>query len=226
MYGLCREAAAAGKHAVAAGTARFTLPADRLDAPLLIEEDEQHLLGLVREGLLHNPWLIAATGNGSKARLMPISLTSVDRLWSLPNLDLIALEADGSAMRAFKAPGEHEPIVPGSATTVVAVVGADIFGRAIDEDHVHRPERVAALSGAREGEPVTPEIVSAVLAHEEGGRKGVPAGARFLVVINKVTEPRRALAEETARLLLDRGVERVVLAQAREPEPVVALLRG
>jgi molybdenum cofactor cytidylyltransferase len=133
----------------------------------------------------------------------------------------VALEADGSAMRPFKAPAEHEPAIPASATLVVAVVGADIFRRALDETHVHRPERVKALTGAASGASITPALVAIVLAHAEGGRKGVPPGARFAVLINKVTPARLELARETARLLHENGVERVVLAQAREEPPVV-----
>jgi molybdenum cofactor cytidylyltransferase len=224
MYGLCREAAAAGRWAVASGTARFTPPADHLDAPLLVEANEEHLIELIQARLADRTWLIAATGHGSKGRLFPLSLDAVARLDRLPGLALLALEADGSAMRPFKAPAEHEPSVPACTTMLVAVVGADVFGRTLDENSVHRLERVAFLTGAREGEPVTPEIVARVLAHDEGGRKGLPAGARYRVVINKVSEARRERAEEAARLLLERGVERVVLAQAREPEPVVAVI--
>src|SRR5207244_992641 len=95
-------------------------------------------------------------------------------------------EADGSRMRPFKAPAEHEPVIPAETTLVVPVVGADVFGKPLDPDHVHRPELVSALSGAPLGTPITPEIVARVLAHPDGGRKGVPAGARVVVLINKV----------------------------------------
>lgn len=224
MYALCREAAAVGRHALASGTTRFTPPPDRLDAPLLVEEDEERLIALVAETLREERWLIAATGHGSKGRLMPVSADCAARLDRMPGLDLIALEADGSSMRPFKAPGEHEPVVPAAATTVVAVVGADVFGRTLDEDSVHRPEQVCLLTGAKQGDFITPELVALVLAHPDGGRKGLPAGSRFVALINKVSEARRPAAEETAKLLLDAGIERVVLAQAREPEPVVAVI--
>lgn len=226
MYGLCREAAALRRHAIASGTARFTPPADRLDAPLIIEEDEERLVDAVRAKLIDEPWVIAATGHGSKGRLLPITTRCVSEIEAMREVDLLALEADGSAMRPFKAPGEHEPVVPSAATTVVAVVGADVFGRALDEDAVHRHEEVMRLTGSRRGDEVTPAMVASVLSHPEGGRKAVPPVARFVVVINKVTEARRVVAEETAKFLLDSGVERVVLAQAREPVPVVAVFRA
>ena len=126
-------------------------------------------------------------------------------------------------MRPFKAPAAHEPVIPVETTLVVPVVGADVFGRPLDAEHVHRPELVSALSGAPLGAPITPEIVAAVLAHPDGGRKNVPAGARVVVLINKVeTLPDRKPARDTAeRLLREPAVEAVVLAAAREDDPVL-----
>lgn len=227
LYRLCREAASRGRRAVATGTARFTPPAGGTDAPLLVDEDESRLAGAVVKRLREtDPWLIAATGHASQGRLLPISYETVAGLASRPEIDLVAIEADGSAMRPFKAPAEHEPALPPSATLVVAVVGADCFGRPLAEDAVHRPERVISLTGAAHGEPVTPALVASVLAHSDGGRKDVPEGARFAVLINKVTPAREAASRETARLLLAAGVVRVVLAQAREEPPVVDVLLG
>ncbi len=227
MYRLCAEAAARGRAALASGTARFTLPPGALTVPLIVHADQGELVAAVLARLGAGPgWLIAAGGLGSKERLLPITIESVAALSADPRLRLIALEADGSALRPLKAPAGHEPAVPPAATMVVAVAGADVFGRPLREDRVHRPERVAALTGARPGDPVTPEMVATVLAHPEGGRKSVPAGARFAVVINKVSAPRLEDAQRTASLLRDRGVERVVLARAREDPPVVEVISG
>jgi molybdenum cofactor cytidylyltransferase len=132
-------------------------------------------------------------------------------------------EADGSRMLPFKAPAEHEPVIPAETTLVVPVVGADVFGKTLDADHVHRPELVSALSGAPLGTPITPEIVARVLAHPNGGRKGVPVGARVVVLINKVESlPDRAPARETAeRLLHEPAIHSVVLTTLRGDEPVI-----
>ena len=225
MYRLCRDAALRGHRGIATGTARFTSPPDGLDAPLLVDENEERLVSSIEKRLSREePWMIAAMGHGSQGRLLPLSYDAIARLASLPDLDLIAIEADGSAMRPFKAPAGHEPAVPPSATLVVAVVGADIFGRPLTDDAVHRPERVTALTGAEPGALVMPAMVAAVLSHREGGRKDVPAGARFVALINKVTPARRHQAHETAKLLLDAGIERVVLAQARAEQAVVDVL--
>ncbi len=121
-----------------------------------------------------------------------LELFSALRAW-FPDACIVN-EADGSRTRPFKAPAAHEPVIPSETTLVVPLVGADVFGMPLDDDHVHRPELVAALSGAPPGAPVTPEVVARVLAHPEGGRKGVPPGARVVVLINKVETPHRSRA--------------------------------
>lgn len=134
-------------------------------------------------------------------------------------------EADGSRMRPFKAPAAHEPVIPAETTLVLPVVGADVFGKPLDGDHVHRPELVSALGGAPLGAPITPAVVARVLAHPQGGRKGVPAGARVVVLINKVESlPDRAPAREAAeRLLAEPAIQAVMLTTVRAAEPVLEI---
>jgi len=132
-------------------------------------------------------------------------------------------EADGSRMRPFKAPAGHEPVIPAETTLVVPLVGADVFGKPLDGEHVHRPELVSALAAVSLGSPITPEVVARVLAHPEGGCKAVPAGSRVVALINKVEVlPDRAPAREAAeRLLRKERIEAVVLTSLRSPEPVL-----
>ena len=166
--------------------------------------------------------VIGATDAGSgKAEGVSLDLFRRLRAW-FPGVCLLN-EADGSRMRPFKAPADYEPVIPADTTLVVPVVGADVFGKSLDADHVHRPELVCALSGAPPGTPITPAIVARVLAHPQGGRKGVPAGARVVVLINKVDSlPDRAPARETAeRLLREPAIHSVVLASLRGEAPVL-----
>lgn len=52
----------------------------------------------------------------------------VDQLGrSLPGL-LVLVEADGAAGHPLKAPAEHEPVLPGSTSLVLAVAGIDAVG--------------------------------------------------------------------------------------------------
>jgi molybdenum cofactor cytidylyltransferase len=69
------------------------------------------------------------------------------------------------------------------------------------------------LCGKAETDTVTPIDAARVLAHENGQRKGVPANARFAVLLNKADdEARRNIALEIAAELGRYHVERVVIA--------------
>lgn len=166
--------------------------------------------------------VIGPTEAGSgKAEGVSIDLFRRLRAW-FPDVCVLN-EADGSRMRPFKAPADYEPVIPADTTLVVPVVGADIFGAPLNAEHVHRPELVSALTGAPIGTSITPAIVARVLAHPRGGRKGAPAGARVVVLINKVEAlPSRAPARETAKCLLrDPAIDSVVLANLRGEDPVL-----
>jgi molybdenum cofactor cytidylyltransferase len=142
----------------------------------------------------------------------------------LPELGAEAVinEADGARRLPFKAPADHEPVIPSSTTLVVPMVGFDIVGQPLDGAHVHRPERAVALSGAKLGQPVTPEMIAAVLTHPQGGLKGVPPHARVVALINKVdTEAEVEAADRLADLLLDAPrVEGVAMGAVQEADPV------
>jgi molybdenum cofactor cytidylyltransferase len=155
-----------------------------------------------------------------KADGVPLDLFRRLRAWC-PEACLLN-EADGSRMRPFKAPAGHEPVIPPETTLVVPVVGADVLGAPLDADHVHRPELVAALSGAAPGAPITPEVVARVVAHPAGGRKGA-GQARIVVLINKVEtlSDRRPARETAERLLGEPAIESVVLAALRASDPVL-----
>lgn len=146
----------------------------------------------------------------------------VAELQHLPDLAAIIVEADGARELPFKAPAAHEPVVPECATLVVVVAGLSALGRPLAPEGIHRPEIVARLAGAQLGDPVTPEIMARVLAHPEGGLKGVPAGARVCVLLNQA-EGAEALAAGrriAAELLRTAPVEAVLLGSARQPNAV------
>jgi len=136
-------------------------------------------------------------------------------------VDAVLVEADGSRMRPLKAPAEHEPVIPACSTHVVAVVGADVFGKLLVEDSVHRADRAAVLANASLGQPVTHEMAAAILAHPLGGRKGVPASAHWTAFINKVESAEQlAAARALAERLLEAYGLPAVLGSARQIDPV------
>lgn len=222
MFRLAREVVEAGGSVITTTTTRI-FGAQIALAPAHVPAAEATRERVAAALAVHRHVLvIGATDAGSgKAEGISLELFGRLRAW-FPGRCLLN-EADGSRMRPFKAPADYEPVIPPDTTLVVPTVGADVFGKRLDADHVHRPELVSALGAAPLGAPITPALVARVLAHPEGGRKGVPAGARVVVLINKVESlPDRAPAHETAeRLLRDPAIHAVVLAAVRGAEPVL-----
>lgn len=221
LYLLGEELATRSLPVLLCGTTRFT-PPEGGAAPKLVLVESEIMLHRAVEQAAHWP-VTAATGWGSKGRLLPLPSEWVDALHSTHPELTIVIEADGSAMRPFKAPGPHEPVIPTSASLVVSVVGMDAAEGPLDERHVHRPERVSALIGVAIGDPVTPALIARVLAHVDGGRKHVPAGARWLVLLNKADTPARRAAAAEVAAHLPRGAT-VVIAQLKRLPPVLAVL--
>ena len=135
--------------------------------------------------------------------------------------DHVVVEADGSRGKPFKAPLDYEPVIPSSTTVLVACVGARALGAIIDVQ-CQRPDRVADVAGCLVSDVLTPGRLAAVLLSDQGSRKGLPAGARFVVLINQATD---AHAEYLAELdaLLGPGVAMVAVAPFAPGESPEAL---
>jgi molybdenum cofactor cytidylyltransferase len=222
MFRLARETVERGGTAITTTTTRIfgaqlRLSPAHLPAASVTREDVAAALAA------HGQVLVIGATDAETGKAEGVSLELFRRLRAWCPDACILNEADGSRMRPFKAPAAYEPVIPPETTLVVALVGADVFGKTLDGEHVHRPELISALSGAPIGAPITPEIVARVLAHPDGGRKGVPGGARFVALINKVeTLPDRTPARETAaRLLREPAIESVILTTLRGAEPVL-----
>lgn len=151
---------------------------------------------------------------------------TVDALADAGVADAVLVKADGARTRWLKAPGEHEPRIPRGADTVVPVASVRVVGEALDEAHVHRPERVAAVTGLEVGDEIGPADVAAVLASPDGGLHDVPAGATSVPLLNMVDDAElEAVAREVADELLARSeVPRVVLTRLIDDDPVVGVV--
>lgn len=219
LYRLGSELVARGLPTLLCGTTRFTPPERGQPPALTIVPSVERLMRAIDAHLVGPAQpLTATTGRASKGRFQPL-----DPEWlaivhaRLPGMVIVA-EADGSAMRPFKAPAAHEPVIPACTTLVVCCVGVDVLGQPLDAAHVHRPEHVATLTGATLGEPVTPEIIASVLVNAQGGHKALPPGARWIALLNKADRPDRLhAAERVAAALHQRGASSVIAALAQEP---------
>ncbi|RMF03482.1 MAG: putative selenium-dependent hydroxylase accessory protein YqeC [Chloroflexi bacterium] len=172
----------------------------------------------------HGQVLLTGPVDPAQGKAFGVPPEQVDQLAASGQFDVILVEADGSRMRPFKAPAQHEPVIPATTTLVVPVAGLDVLGQPLNAQTVHRPQRVARLAGLPLDAPITAGVVATVLAHPDGGLKNVPPSARVAALLNKAeTEARQSAGQTIAAQLLARPrIESVVLGRVRHAAaPVV-----
>ena len=97
----------------------------------------------------------------------------------------LLIEADGSRQKPLKGWAEHEPPIPDFVDHVVTVVGLSGLGKPLTEEHVHRPEIFAELSGLKAGEIIDSNAVTHVLSHDKSSLKNTPPYARRTALLNQ-----------------------------------------
>jgi molybdenum cofactor cytidylyltransferase len=226
MFRLAQEFVAQGRRVVTTTTTRIFASQISLAPYHMIHPRGRSipplLESLAQQLTAHPHILVVGEPDHEVGKAFGVEPEAVEAMLSLPQVDAILNEADGSRMRPFKAPAEHEPVVPECTTLLVPVVGVDTLGRPLTDKNVHRAERVAELAGVAVGTEISAEIVATVMVHPQGGLKGLPRTARVVPLINKVESPEQlAAARDLARRLLAHpSVEAVAMGAVQRHDPV------
>lgn len=214
LYALSMELRRRGLSVVATSTTHLQMPvAAATTPPLVVVEEEENWLTTVK-ARISRYGSVTVIGNRLRAdKLKGVEPLMIDPLRSLA--DCVIIEADGARGRSLKAPADHEPVVPEETTLVVVMVGLDVVGEPLDEEHVHRVEIVRHLARASAGARVTPHVVvSAVVG---GYLTRLPVASRRTVFLNKASDDRLKTAETLGEKLLGAGAPRVVFGEAIRP---------
>ena len=241
---LVQELAQRGERAVFTTTTKIRQPSPGVFDRLVVAQGIEQVMGL---GCLGPPdqWrtaCVAASVEGAPddrpvaESYMPAVHTKLsgftgqqicelrDAISNLQSPISLLVEADGARGLLLKAPAENEPVIPACATLVCVVASLEALGRPLDERTTHRPERIAALTGAQMGQPITPQLLAGLLAHPAGGLKGIPPDARKVAVLMQRAEkaPHPAAAS-VAHALVDRGFDQglVIAPRAENMRPLI-----
>jgi molybdenum cofactor cytidylyltransferase len=205
MYHMAGELVKNGMKVIITTTTHIATPDDPSLIVLLTNEINEVNNALEK----HNPVILAD-------KLENERLCGIDPMWvsDLSRLaDVILVEADGSRSRPFKAPHDHEPVIPPSSTIVIPVVGAEAVNKPLTEEWTHRTEKIAEITELKPGEKITPEIIAKTLLHPMGGMKGVPSDATFIPLINKAdTRDDIGAARKISFCLFQGGIKKTIIA--------------
>ena len=188
--------------------------------------EKSALLTKVVEAANQNRVVAFAQPSEKRARHAGVEPLLISQIHAAASFDVTLIKADGARSRLLKAPDENEPQVPLVTHTVIPVVSAHAIGRPLTEDIVHRVDRVATITGASEGETITPAHLGKLLASDDGALKGV-GDAKVIPLIAMVdNEKLHVLARQAAEhaLMLSRRFEHVVLAAMKKTEPLVEVV--
>ena len=228
MFRLARELSIKGKKVITTTTTKILKPSKDESLHLFVSGDETRMRDFVDRHLGEYGYITLAKERIEGGKLRGISPEFADSLWSLYDIDVLVIEADGASGRPVKAPREGEPVIPSSTTLVVAILGLDGVGKELNDQHVFQANRVSKLTGIPENEKMTEEGMALLMTHPEGLFKGAPNSSRLATFLNKVDIPDGLnKGRRIARIIFEKGypgIERVILGQLKSEPPVVEVV--
>ena len=217
MYRLAQEYAREGKTVLCTTTTHIMAPQPPFPTALLLEEDTPLARAQLLEGwaALGTPILTFARRTGQDKLCAP---DQAFWSWCSTAADIVRIEADGARHLPFKAPAEHEPVVPPCTTRVIGVAGADALLQPIAQ-FCHRPQLVSALLDLPPESPLTPAGMAQVILSPAGYQKAVRGARPFALILNKCDTGRRlSLAQQTLAQLRARGAAFPIVLCALQSE--------
>ena len=216
MFALGRELSCRKKGVILTTTTKIWEPTPSPALALFLSDQISEVGKWIMKSLELYPYLVIATERLAHGKLQGVPPSWVEEMVSLPGVSVIIVEADGAAGRSLKAPRAGEPVLPPNTTLLVPVVGIDVLGCPLDEEHVFRSEIVARSLNTPKGTAVTQEMIAGLLPEIIKGR---PEEARVIPFINKIDLPGSLeKGRELAKVFLSIRqvkIERVILGQAQ-----------
>jgi probable selenium-dependent hydroxylase accessory protein YqeC len=214
-FALAGELQQAGRSVITATTTKvWRAEADRAPCVVFCPSGSPPF-NLLKKCLREKGHVFVAKGPLDSGKVEGISRETADAFFKNLKIDYLIAEADGAAGRPVKAPAAHEPVIPASATLVIAMMGLEAMGKPLDPQFVFRPERFREITGLDDGKEITPAALIKVFEASDGLFKGTPDSARKVVFLNKSDLlTRDPEADALARRLMrnpNAQIERVII---------------
>jgi probable selenium-dependent hydroxylase accessory protein YqeC len=177
MFALAQDVQGAGKRVVTSTTTKVW-HREALGAPRVVFlQADPFWNARVKEGLDKNGHVFLAERLLDSGKVQGVNPFVADELYERHDLDYLLVEADGAAGHPVKAPGPHEPVIAGSATGVVAMMGLEAMGRPMGPETVFRLDEFRKLTGIEPGQRLTPAALVSLFLHPEGLFRGAAKSA-------------------------------------------------
>jgi probable selenium-dependent hydroxylase accessory protein YqeC len=210
MFALAAELQKNGERVVTSTTTKiWQAEARKSPCTVFIKEDPSWEATLL-EGLRGSGHVFLGSARLRTGKVEGIAPLIADTVYGNHHMEVLILEADGAAGRPVKAPGGQEPVIPASATMVIAMLGLEAVGSPFGPESVFRPEAVRNLTGLGEGEIMGPESLVNLFVRPEGLFRGAPERSRKVAFLNKWDLlPDKNGAASLAEGVLEQGAQKI-----------------
>jgi len=200
MFTLAKELVRKGNTVLTGTTTKVWQEQAENSAQVIITESDSRWKDILHGTSASSGFAFIARQALASGKLDGIAPELADDLYNELSVDYLLMECDGASGKAIKAPAEHEPVVPRSATMVAAVVGGDVLGKPCTGETVFRLEKFMQVTGAQANEILTANLIARLATHKTGLFKGCPESAKRTLFINRMDllndiEPVRELAD-------------------------------
>ncbi len=185
LFWLAQALAGGGQRVLLTTTTRMFRPEPGCGATLLIEPARAQRLAALR-GLPRAPGVVALFSHfdATEGKVMGCAPDEIDELKVMAVADVILVEADGARHCALKAPAGHEPCIPRSTKTVIALTGGAPLGCPANPANIHRWPQFAAITGLSAGDRIGEKALGCLVEHPDGMFKNAPTQASRHWVVN------------------------------------------
>ena len=200
MFLLAHEFQKRGRKVISTTTTRILRPAPHQTGGLFLYEHEHFKHGLYDCLNQHGHATVAQKLiPPANKKLQGITCELVETIVNNSPTEKMIIEADGARNLSCKAPGDNEPVVPAITDVFISMIGLDIIGKPLTDEHVFRAELVSKRTSLPMVDAVTPLTVAQLATHPSGLLKGCPKKARSYIFLNKTDIP--GSRENVARII-------------------------
>ena len=220
MFSLAEELRQKGKRVITSTTTKILLHEALRSPCILYARDLNFQTDHLVEKLGNHGHLFVAQRVIESGKVEGIGPTLADKLYRDSGVDYMLVEADGSSGHPVKAHAEHEPVVPRSATKVVAMMGLDAMGGALESALVFRVDHFIRLTGLDRGRKLVSPILAKLFLKSGGLFKGAPPVSKRIAFLNKLDHLKDdGRARELADLITQHGetqIDRVIIGSVKK----------